>query len=549
MNTAPQSGKVDADCAPFEWGVAMVLMTASAYLHWVFMMHAGGLWRDEAVSFGIATKPSVEEAFGFLGIESFPALFHAVLRLWVGMGFAQTDFGIRIFGGLVGLSLLAAFWISGRLLGCRIPFFSLVLICLSPLAIRTGDCIRAYGVGATFIVLALGLVWYLLEKPSKDRFLLAAIAGIFSVQSLYQNSFLLLAICLGGMGIAARRRLWNHLVAILGVGLISAVSLLLYTGTILRMREYSRVIVAEATFGRVVQMLSLALSDGGSLMLWIWLGLIAGGIVIAMRRQSPFFQPLPTLNEQDLRLFLVVTLITAVCGFGVWIRILDFPTQPWYYIPPMALVAVLLDAIYATLPPNATWRTARLACVCVMGMAVFYYAIPGVKIRQTNVDIVSAKVAAAVGKGDLILVRPWYCGTTFNRYFHLDTAWATLPPLEDQSLQRLDLFVDAMKREDPIAPVIDKIAETLKSGNRVWLVGGLPFLQEGQSPPVISPAPDSKWGWDHDAYSAIWELQAAHFIQANALRAEQVEVPIDLAVNPFENLPLVVVEGWRGAVP
>ena len=38
---------------------------------------------------------------------------------------------------------------------------------------------------------------------------------------------------------------------------------------------------------------------------------------------------------------------------------------------------------------------------------------------------------------------------------------------------------------------IEAMASTLRSGHRVWLVGGLPPLQEGQSAPILPPAPRS----------------------------------------------------------
>ena len=80
-----------------------------------------------------------------------------------------------------------------------------------------------------------------------------------------------------------------------------------------------------------------------------------------------------------------------------------------------------------------------------------------------------------------MIVHPWYCGVTFKRYYKAAAPWTTLPPLEDYTLQRVDLLKAKMQTKDPIAPVIDRITSTLQSGNRVWLVGSIPFTRRAAS--------------------------------------------------------------------
>ena len=534
------------------WMVGALVTSLLCWLHFLFIQHAGGLWRDEVVSFNVAAQPSLTKLWESFWCDSFPSFFHLVLRAWILLGAGATDHRLRFLGGLMGISIVAAFWINGCFLSYRIPFVSMALVALSPLAIRTTDAIRAYGLGTLCIILTVGLVWRVVEVASPRRVLAATIAAILSVQSLYQNAFLLLAICLGGIVVTLSGRNWKALACILGIGFVAALSLTVNIPAIRRMTEVSVLMPRDVSFQRLVRVFLTALRDGGSFMLWSWVALVLGGSVIAIQRQIPratvevdCYRELP---RRGLTLFSIMTLVGAVCAFFMWLKLLGLPTQPWYFVPLMAVIAVSLDAIFGTLISSSRSSIARLIFLIAFTPPLVFHAIPSLKIRETNVDVIALQLEKMAGKDDLIIVEPWYCGATFSRYFHGATEWMTLPPLKDQTLQRLDLFKEQMMSANPIAPVLEKIESTLKAGHRVWLVGGLPFLQQGQMPSQLPPAPNSRWRWDHDIYSNVWAIQTAYFVQTHGLRAELVPIKIDQQINPFENLPLVVINGWRSAL-
>ena len=96
-----------------------------------------------------------------------------------------------------------------------------------------------------------------------------------------------------------------------------------------------------------------------------------------------------------------------------------------------------------------------------------------------------------------------------------------------------------------IKPVLDRIAQTLASGNRLWIVGDLPAPQPGETePPDLPPAPDSPYGWSDVPYSFVWGRQTDCFIAAHGGRIEAVPTGTDDAVNPYEKASLSVVKGW-----
>ena len=104
---------------------------------------------------------------------------------------------------------------------------------------------------------------------------------------------------------------------------------------------------------------------------------------------------------------------------------------------------------------------------------------------------------------------------TFERYYKGTATWTTLPPLEDYTLQRWDLFQAKMETKDPIAPVVQRIVSILQSGNRVWFVG--------------NPS----------------GVKVSQLLLAHSRRADVVVDPSTNCVNPFENLPVFVVTGWK----
>jgi hypothetical protein len=529
-----------------ELGVGLFLALLIGYLHYLFMQYAGGLWRDETSTFNIATQPSIVDGFQLMPLESFPGFFYLLLRAWHEVGFTTPDSGIRFFGMLVGLSLVAACWITGRALGYRIPFFSSVLIGLSPIAIKTSDSIRAYGLGMILIILTLGLVWNTLQKPSVKNSIFTAIIALLSVHTLYQNAFLLFAICLGALAVTIRHRLWHRARTIVVIGAISALSLVVYAQTIQQMHQFQELYVTQGfTVERLLHVFSSALNANTAFMLWVWLALILIGVFIATRKQFTLNKKVEMMGPQDLQLFALVTLVTSVLSFICFLNIIDLQTHEWYYIPLMSLIAVLLDVLFATFIQSSAWRTVRLATVLTLAVYLFFNAIPDVKMRQTNIDIIANKLNQSVSKDDFIIVSPWFCATSFARYFHADVAWSTLPPLSDVTVQRVDLFKTQMQTPNAIAPILAKMTETLQAGNRVWVVGNMQSLPHGQVPPPLPPAPHSQWGWQQDAYSAIWQMQTAYFIEQNARIAQSITLPTNQGVSSFENLPLVLITGWR----
>jgi len=170
-----------------EYGVALAVSALVVVLHVVNLFNAGGLWRDEVVTFSVATTPSLSAFWSSAKYDSFPGLFALVLRPWATMDWGATDFGLRVFGSVVGVSAVVALWFNARLIGYRFPLLSLALLGFSPVAIRYGDSIRAYGLATLLVLLTFGLIWKVVESPSTWRVISAGFAAVLMVQCLLQN--------------------------------------------------------------------------------------------------------------------------------------------------------------------------------------------------------------------------------------------------------------------------------------------------------------------------------------------------------------------------
>ena len=536
-----------------ELGVVAAASLALVGLHAVFLGHAGGLWRDEVNSAEFAAMP-LATLGSMLGLDSVPLLSTLGLKLWRLAPWASDPAGLRVFGFVVGLAILAAFWYSARVLGARTPWAAVALLGFNLVAIRSTDAIRPYGIGTLTAVLAFTLVWKLLERPGLARFLLAATATIAAAQSMYANVPVLLGIGLAGIAVALRRRRSRSAVLIAAAGVLAGLSLVPYGAAVRAARDWSAVVRFESTFPMLWGALRDALAAGAPFSAVLWAAL-AGATILGARRAAADGRAGPDdsnareARAADAALYSALALVLSTIAVLATLKSTRLLTRPWYFMPMLAVDAAAIDGGLAGAWP-ATGRGAlrpALAAGIVAVCAVLAYGplASGLAVRQTNLDLVAQRLEADAGAGDLILVDPWYIGVGFHHYYHGRTRWMTIPPLSDLRIHRYDLIKRSMMSVDPIGGVLEATGATLRSGGRVWFVGQV------SNPPatvrVLPPASASEPldGARRDAFLASWAMQCLAFLAAHATAV----APVDLApagpVNPLEDVPLYVFSGWR----
>ena len=472
---------------------------------------------------------------------SCPILMHLTVRAWsTAASLGNTDPGLRVLGLYVGLFSLLAFWFASWTMRNGAPLLAVTLAGLNVTMVRAGDSLRGYGLGSALAVLTLAVIWRLTCRPSFATFSCAMAVAVLSVQSLYPNAFFLFAACCGGFVLCAVERRWRDMLPIFAVGAAAAVSLLPYIPLIVRAQDWYIIMKVGFRFSHGWKQLAVATGSPLPVFTWVWVALWIGALAAAIYVLFLRRDRLPD-RDQGLILFAGTSLVLGAAGFAFFLKLSEYPSQPWNYVPLMAFSVVCLEAMFF-----AAWCWARPSAMILAVLTIsmtFLFELPAVKCRQTNLDLIAALLSTEVAPNDYVIVHPWYYGVTFKRYYKAAAPWTTLPPLADYALQRYDLLKAKMQTKDPIAPVIERITSTLQSGNRVWLVGNVPLTQEPL--PEIRVAPNNPWGWYDVPYSFYWGAQVTQFLSAHCQRSAMVMAPSTNCVNPFENLPVVAVTGWK----
>ncbi len=524
------------DRRKIEWVLGALITAAAVYLHWVNFRSAGALWRDEAGVVSIATLPTAHEMWFNIGHESCPILFPTLLRAWF-FTVGSSDAALRVFGFIVGLLMLGAVWLNGWFFHHSAPLVALGLLAVNASVVRWGDSLRAYGLASVLMLVTLAIVWCFTRAPDLKRWLAAAVAAVISVQSLFQNSFLLLAVCAAAAAVRMRRRDFKNALAALAIGVPAAVSLLPYSAMIREAQDWS--VLSQIGFLPPLMWtnLSLAMAPTLAWLRWLWIALA----ILAIARCVIRVLPDAAEDDADTAAFFAGTaLIGALICFLIFLRVAKMPTQVWYFLPLTTFAAVCIDAALANWP--ARWQFWRCA-FAILALACLPGARELIAYRQTNMDLVADVLRKRADAHDLIIVHPWTFGVSFDRQYSGPTPWTTVPPLADHRFHRYDLFKAKMILENPAQPVCDRIAATLHAGNHVWLIGEVPLSQT--PPPQIEPAPNNPWGWLDDPYSDVWGAQIGYFVAIHATEGEVVPIPSSNPVSPLENVHVVSVAGWQ----
>ena len=525
-----------SDRREIEWVIGALITVAGVYLHWVNFRSAGALWRDEAGVVRIATLPTIREMWSNVGHESCPILFPALLRTW-SFTVGGADSALRVMGFIVGLLVLGAVWLNGWFFHRSAPLVALSLLAVNASVVRWGDSLRAYGLASVLMLLALATGWRFAREPSLKRWLVAGLVAVISVQNLFQNSFLLLAVCAAAAAVRMRRRDFKNALAALAIGVPAAVSLLPYSAMIREAQDWSVLSQIGFLSPLIWTNLSLAMAPTLAWLRWLWIALA----ILAIARCVIRVLPDAAQDDADTAAFFAGTaLMGALICFLIFLRLAKMPTQVWYFLPLTTFAAVCIDAALSNWPARwQFWRCAFaiLALVCLPGAREL------ITYRQTNMDLVADVLRKRADAHDLIIVHPWTFGVSFDRQYSGPTPWTTVPPLADHRFHRYDLFKAKMILENPAQPVCDRIAATLHAGNHVWLIGDVPLSQT--PPPQIEPAPNNPWGWLDDPYSDVWGAQIGYFVAIHATEGEVVPIPSSNPVSPLENVQVVSVAGWQ----
>jgi len=515
---------------------------AVLYGHVQFLRHAGGLWRDEAGTAAFASMPSLAAIWSALHYDSVPLASTLLVRGWIALGLGS-DMGLRVLGLIVGCTVPAALALNARVQGARIPSCSVALLALNVWAIRGGDAIRPAGLGMLFVVLTFASLGAFIERPRRAWAVAAAACAVLGVHSIYSNAGLVGAIALAGAAAGVALRSPIRILASAGVGLAAALSLLPYLPAVRVARDWGVLMQAQ---GVDLPRIWVTFQGAASWDWGLWVVLVVAGLAVALVRLGGGGSRTPArTSERTQALYAGATLaigVLAFIGFVLWSQL---ATKPWYYLPLMALGGASLDVLAGPLVRRPAPRIALCVAMLLITVAHLVAAAPQLRVRQTNVDLIAAKLNATVAPGDLVVVNPWFLGVTFDRYYHGPAPWITIPPLDEVRIHRYDLVKRCMQDPTCVDSVGRTITTTFASGGRVWLVGHLPSLPPGTAPPPTPRAPTPELGWSVDSYDERWGKVVLASIAARVASTGTVHVAAPGEVSRYENVALFVLIGGR----
>jgi hypothetical protein len=524
--------------------LAVVATTLIVFLHVCFTPNVGGLWRDEVNTVNLATLPTWHDVWEFHNQDSFPLLFASTVRIWSGF-FGSGDDSIRLLGLIIGLALVAAFWINARLMGLPFPFWTLALAGANPMIIRYGDSARGYGLSLIFLLLMFGFIWSLCQGLEWRRFVIAMVTAVVGVHATYYNAVLLFALCAGGCFVALREQNWRTALAIVGVGAAAAISLLPYVPTFLHANDWNFLVQYPFTIALMWKQISEVIGSPFFIGIVIWSLLAFAALItaaLAMFR-GDMDQAMPP--RRSVASFCGVSLLVGIVSYAWFLKLLNYHTIPWYYLSLVTFVAACIDPILS--PKNA--RLHRLLRAGAAALFLAWTAVPTARIiaaRHTNLDLVAHELESLAQPEDLIVLTHWQCGVTLQRYYKGRTPWMTIPPLTDFRFQSHQPIIARMRAEAPLQPIFAQAERAMRSGHRVWVVGGAPLLRPGQAPPFLPRVGNGNSGWrGSEAFYTVWGMQTMYFLQQHVIRAQSVTFPDTGPVGPFEDFGVSVFTGWK----
>jgi len=528
-----------------EWIVAILLTGMSIVLLVLRVAHAGGLWRDECAVVQLAEMSPFTDIFRNFQHEAFPPLFPLLVRAYMFL-FGSSDVALRVFGFVVGCSVITAFWINARSLRSDVPLIALTLTALNTTFFVWGTTIRGYGVGSALVTLTFGYIGALLLNKDRHRAIAAVLVALFAAQVLLYNSILLLAIGGAAVAILLFQQELKRALVISGVCVVALIFLLPYLPSYLRAREWNILVRGWPTSYSLWKHFEVALGNPGYSVPALWYCIAIGSLGLFGFHLYRNHKARPNEHTR-LIWFSILAGVFALIGCYAFLRILSYTTSNWYYLAFTCVCAAALDLTASIVCTHDWSRLVRLGIAGFALMAAPFADWTAVFERQTNVDLAAQAVSERVGTNDLILVAPWPFGIPFNRYYHGSARWMTIPNIGDHRVHRYDLIKAKMVSQQPIDDLRDAIRATLSSGNRVWFVGGLNLPRPEEGPMQLLPAPASRFKWDNRAYTAAWWQQLSVLIAVHADKVESVPLaqPKSVRVNELEQTSLAVAEGWH----
>lgn len=389
------------------------------------------LWLDEALSVNIA-RLDVPDLLDALRRDGSPPLYYLILHGWMEM-FGQSNLAVRVPSTLFSIATLPVVWLIGRRLGGpRTAWAAVMLLAVTPFAVRYATEARMYALVQLLTAVGLLLVLRALEQSSVRRLLPVSLVSGALALTHYWALFLLAAT--GLLLLLLSRRGSRHSGARRVLAALTAGGLLFlpWLGDFLfQVRHTGTPWAASPSFDDLYDTVHTWAGGNGIAATVLTLMLLALTVLaLAGHRPASGRGVLvgPPVHRVPLALLavsggtLLLGLIAGmVVGAGYAVRYSSVAL-----IPAVLLAVLGLDALSRRL------RRGVLSAVVVAGL-IGCLGMPFSESR-TQAGITAARITAALQPGDLIVYCPDQLGPAVSRLLPAEADQVTYPLLTGPEL-------------------------------------------------------------------------------------------------------------------
>ena len=314
----------------------------------------------------MAKLPSYADIYKNLQFDSFPILWFVFLRSALHLGF-DSDAGLRVLGLLVGLASIAMVWFAARKLSKSPPLISLVLIGFSPIFIRWGDSIRGTGIGLVFGLALAPLIWRIIQNPNKKTIFIAFFVSLLAVQINYYNCVLLFASIVAGVLICLFHRNFKKSAILLSIGILCALSMTIYIPSMREASEWNMILKYSGfNFHWFLKALNRSAGAFGNIKDgWIWIILLLIAAILSILKINSQ-KKTDSSEKSSVLSYLWFCLVVNFISYYSFLKILDYETNPWYFIPLLGFSAILIDAVIFKTISDFQNERIRIAVTCLV---------------------------------------------------------------------------------------------------------------------------------------------------------------------------------------
>jgi mannosyltransferase len=426
----------------------------------------GPLWLDEAQSVAIA-KHSLADIPAALRHDGAPPLYYALLHLWMRV-FGDSTFSVRALSGIPAIvSLPVVVRLGRRIGGDAVGIASVVLLAVSPFAIRYGVETRMYSL---LLLLSLAGAHAVLSVHRHRTKAATTALAVVTAAALYTHYYAVFAVAVLGAGelwLAWRRRDAAARRALLAL-VVGCLAFVPWLPTLAYQSRHTGAPWAAAPDGSAV----LATIDswmGGESAAAQFAALVAlVAVVIALigRRGGPGQVVLGTTFARlpaRLLAFALGSLVLAVI-----VGAIDRQAYaPRYLAMGAAIFLVVVACGIAVLPS----RRARRTMLAVLVVAELGVCIQNAWQPRSQAGLVAGVLDHQARPGDVVVYCPDQLGPPTSRLTHIGERQVVFPTFAGP---RVVDWVDYRSRIRAASPQRFAREVSAMAGNhRVWLVWSL----------------------------------------------------------------------------